>query len=79
MRRYLLLGAALALASPLMLVQASAAGTAVPQMKWAQSAASEGAIVEKAGHHCRKWKRKCARRWGFGTKRFYRCLWRHDC
>jgi hypothetical protein len=83
MRRYLLLGAVLALASPLMLVQASAAGTAVPQMKWAQSAASDGAIVEKAGYHCRKWKRKwkrkCARRWDFGTKRYYRCLWRHDC
>ncbi len=49
MRRFLLLGAALALASPLMLGQASAAGMAVPQMKAAQSAAAAGAIVEKAG------------------------------
>jgi hypothetical protein len=79
MRRFLLLGAALALASPLMLGQASAAGTAAPQMKWAQSVASDGSIVEKAGWHCRKWRRKCTRRWGWKSRRYYRCLWRHDC
>jgi hypothetical protein len=82
MRRTLLLGAALALASPLMLGQATAAGTAVPQMKAAQSAATADAIVEKAGYHCRKWRRKCAKRahrWGWSKKRYYRCLWRHDC
>ncbi|HEY7670508.1 MAG TPA: hypothetical protein VH852_07720 [Hyphomicrobium sp.] len=79
MRRTLLLGVALALTSPLMLGQASAAGTAVPHMKWAQSAASEGAIVEKAGWRCRKWRHKCAWRWGVGTRRYYRCLWRHGC
>jgi hypothetical protein len=79
MRRFLLLGAALALASPLMLGQASAAGTTVPQMKAAQSVATTDAIVEKAGYHCRKWRRKCAWRWGWGSKRFHRCLWRHSC
>ena len=78
MRRILLLGAALMLASPLLVGQASAA-TAVPHMKWAQSAASDGAIVEKASYRCRKWRHKCAWRWGFGTKRYYRCLWRHGC
>jgi len=77
--RTLLLGAALALASPLMLGQATAAGTAVPHMKAVQSAATADAIVEKAGYRCRKWRRKCAWRWGVGSKRFYRCLWRHDC
>ena len=79
MRRFLLLGAVLALASPLMLGQAAAAGTAAPQMKWAQSAASDGSIVEKAGWRCRKWRRKSAYRWGWGTRRFYRCRWRHGC
>jgi len=81
MRRTLLLGAALALASPLMLGQANAAGTAVPQMKAVQSAAASGAIVEKAGYHCRKWRYKCAKRaarWG-GKKRYYRCMYRHGC
>jgi hypothetical protein len=75
----LLLGAALALASPLMLTQASAAGMSPGQMKWAQSAASNGAIVEKAGYRCYRWRHKCAWRWGVGTRRFYRCLWRHGC
>lgn len=80
MRRFMLLGAAVALTGPLMLGPASAAGTAAPQMKWAQSAASNGAIVEKAGYHrCRKWRRKCTRRWNWGTKRYARCMWRHRC
>lgn len=82
MRRFLLLGAAVALASPLMLGQASAAGTAVPHMKAAQSAATADAIVEKAGYRCRKWRRKCgkrAARWGWGKKRYYRCMYRHGC
>ncbi len=80
MRRMLLLGAALALASPLMLSQASAAAPAVPQMKAAQSAAAAGAIVEKAGwHHCRRWGRRCTYRWGLGSWRFRRCMRRHGC
>jgi hypothetical protein len=79
MRRFLLLGAALALASPLMLGQASAAAMAVPQLKSAQSAAAADAIVEKAAYHCYRWRHRCAWRWGVGTKRFYRCLWRHHC
>jgi len=85
MRRILLLGAALALASPLMLGQATAAGTSVPQMKAAQSAAVSGAIVEKAGwrhrryHRCARWGRRCTYRWGLGSYRFHRCMWRHRC
>jgi hypothetical protein len=79
MRRILLLGAALMLASPLLVGEASAVGTSLPQMKWAQSAASDGSIVEKAGWRCRKWRRVCAWRWGWGTRRYYRCLWRHGC
>jgi hypothetical protein len=28
---------------------------------------------------CRYWRHECARRWGWGTRRYYRCLWRHGC
>jgi hypothetical protein len=80
MRRFLLLGAALALASPLMLGEASAAGPSIPQMKSALTASATGAIVEKAGwrRHCRRWNRKCHWRWGWGW-RYRRCMRRHDC
>jgi hypothetical protein len=80
MRRTLLLGAALALASPLLLGQATAAGTSVPHMQAVQSAAA-GAIVEKAGwrRHCVRWGRRCTYRWGLGTWRFRRCMRRHGC
>jgi hypothetical protein len=84
MRRFLLLGAAVALSGPLMLGQATAAGTAAPQMNWAHSAAADGAIVGKVDYRnykrwCGKWTRKCTRRWNWGTKRYARCMWRHGC
>ena len=65
-------------------ISRGAAGTAAPQMKWAHTAATDGAIVEKAGYRnykrwCGKWTRKCTRRWGWGTKRYGRCMWRHGC
>lgn len=78
MRPTLLLGAALLLSSPLLVSQASAAA-AVPHLKWAQSAATDGSVVAKAGWYCRKWRQKCAWRWGPGARRYYRCLWRHGC
>jgi hypothetical protein len=28
---------------------------------------------------CRAWRRECADRWGWGSERFHRCLWRHGC
>jgi len=61
MRRTLLLGAALWLAIPLLAIPSLAAGSGLPQMKWAQSAASNGAIVEEAGwrRRCWRWNRKC--------------------
>jgi hypothetical protein len=77
MRRILLLGAALMLTSPLLVGQASAASA--PSMNWAKAAAANDAVVEKAGYRCHRWKRKCAWRWGWGTRRYARCLWRHGC
>jgi hypothetical protein len=69
MRQTLLLGAALSLTSPLLTIPSQAAGTGLPHMKWAQSAASNGAIVEEAGwrRRCRRWNRKCGWRWGWRT------------
>lgn len=29
--------------------------------------------------HCMRWTDICDRRWGFGSPRFARCMWRHDC
>jgi hypothetical protein len=28
---------------------------------------------------CRAWRRECAARWGWGGRRFRRCVWRHGC
>jgi hypothetical protein len=29
--------------------------------------------------YCRSWRHECAARWGWGTRGFYRCLYRHGC
>jgi len=29
--------------------------------------------------YCAAWRHECAARWGWGTRGFYRCLWRHGC
>ena len=79
MRKTILLGAALILASPLVVSQALSAGTALPQATAGQTTASEGSIVHKASRRCRRWRNKCAYRWGWRTGRFYRCLRRHYC
>jgi len=82
MRRILLLGAALMLATPLMVSQSTAAGTMVPQMKAAQAATVAGSLVEKAGwrhrRHCRRWSARCHWRHGWG-RRYHRCMRRHGC
>lgn len=80
MRRTMLLGAALLLTSPLLVGQASAAGgTALPQMKLADTAGAAGSLVEKTGYRrCRKWNRRCRYRWGWGW-RYRRCMRRHGC
>ena len=28
---------------------------------------------------CRAWRRECASRWGWGSRRWHRCLVRHGC
>jgi hypothetical protein len=48
-----------------------------------QTGVAEGALVEQVHwwgrRHCEYWRHECASRWGWGTPRFYRCLWRHNC
>ena len=29
--------------------------------------------------YCGGWRHECAARWGWGTRGFHRCLWRHGC
>jgi hypothetical protein len=29
--------------------------------------------------YCSVWRHRCASRWGWRTRGFYRCLWRHGC
>ncbi|KAB2919622.1 MAG: hypothetical protein F9K29_04710 [Hyphomicrobiaceae bacterium] len=31
------------------------------------------------GGHCRHWRNVCADRWGWHTRGYHRCLWRHGC
>ncbi len=35
--------------------------------------------VHYGRRYCRRWRWRCADRWGWHTRRFYRCLWRHGC
>ncbi|KAB2939723.1 MAG: hypothetical protein K8F92_05500 [Hyphomicrobium sp.] len=76
MRRTLLLAAATMLAAPLTFGQASAASA--PDVGWAKSKAAATSVVEHTGY-CGRWSWRCAKRWGWGTRKYYRCLWRHGC
>jgi hypothetical protein len=78
MRRTFLLATALMLASPLASGQASAASA--PNVAWAKSKAIAGSVVDQAGYrHCARWNWRCSKRWGYGSPRYARCLWRHGC
>lgn len=79
MRKTILLGAALILASPLVVSQAMSAGTALPQATADQTTTSEASIVHKASRRCRRWRKVYGYRWGWRTGRFYRCLRRNYC
>jgi hypothetical protein len=41
-----------------------------------------GHIVFLGGFHggyCRSWRYQCAARYGWHTRAYYRCVWRHGC
>ena len=77
MRHTLLLGAATMLAAPLVIGQATAASA--PDVSWAKATASASSVVDKAGYRCGRWNWRCAKRWGWGSPRYARCMWRHGC
>lgn len=75
MRRTALIAVA-ACAAPLAIAPASAASA--PDVGWAKSKAADASVVEHTGY-CGRWSWRCSKRWGWGTRRYYRCLWRHGC
>ena len=39
-----------------------------------------GTLVQKTQWgRCREWRHECARRWGWRTPMFFRCMGRHGC
>lgn len=36
-------------------------------------------VYAPVNYHCMRWTAKCDRRWGIGSPRFFRCMWRHSC
>lgn len=70
---------ALAMAAAFAPVGVSAA-PAMPQSPIVDVAAGAGSLVEKTHfRRCRFWRHECAHRWGWGTRGYHRCLWRHGC
>jgi len=39
----------------------------------------EYVAVPQISYYCMRWTERCDRRWGLGSPRFARCMWRHDC
>jgi hypothetical protein len=36
-------------------------------------------VYEIVNPYCMAWSVRCDRRWGVGSPRFFRCMWRHGC
>jgi hypothetical protein len=36
-------------------------------------------VYQPVDYRCVSWTARCDRRWGLGTPRFARCMWRHGC
>jgi hypothetical protein len=68
-----------------MAVSPSQAAPAAPQVPLLQHIQSSQTLVQDVGwrrrhwNRCRHWRNTCARRWGWGTWRFRRCVVRHAC
>ena len=63
----------------------ASASTLSPQSSTAQSIADANLTQQvhyrwHGGYRrCGFWRHECAGRWGWGSRRFHRCLWRHGC
>jgi hypothetical protein len=56
----------------------ASAGNLVPQSMAARLI--DASLVQKAHYRgCRFWRHECAARWGWRTRGYFRCLWRHGC
>jgi hypothetical protein len=78
MQHLSMLVAATALLGALPAGHASAAdlGRAAPGYAYAPQYV---AVVPQISYRCMRWTERCDRRWGIGSPRFARCMWRHDC
>lgn len=56
----------------------STAASAAPMSRAATEAKTPAGIV-KVEYSCRDVRHDCARRFGWGTRAFYRCVRRHGC
>ena len=63
-----------------LLMLAAAASPASAVTVGPHSPVAEDALVQLAQFpYCRAWRRECAARWGWGSRRFYWCLERRGC
>jgi len=64
----------------LMLAAAASPASAVTVGPHSVAPVAEDSLVQLAQFpYCRAWRRECAARWGFGSRRFYWCLERRGC
>jgi len=78
MGRFLVFAAALALMSPLA-AGPSQAGSASLLLGATTPSAQSSLAQQVRWRSCEFWRDRCALRWGPGTWRFARCMWRHAC
>lgn len=50
-----------------------------PAPEYYAPAPAEYVVVPQISRRCMRWANRCDRRWGMGTPRFARCMWRHGC
>lgn len=57
---------------------AAAAPMSQPALNTAELTSS---MVQKTQYWggCRRWRHECAARWGWRSRGYFRCLWRHGC
>jgi hypothetical protein len=76
MPRLLMLTSALVMMCPIV----GQAQSAPISHSGARLSASTNSLAQQIGWRgCGFWQAKCAVRWGPGTPRFGRCMWRHGC
>ena len=78
----LLAGSALLMCGAAFAPQLSNAAMVQPAQTAKVTTTDSRSLVQEARHRggrCVFWRFECADRWGWGSRKFYRCLWRHGC